>query len=103
MLLLKHYTQSFKLDCADERQTVYLMPTGYDLYPINKSHVESVKYHKDTVYVVRFKDPKGDIVDVQIAEADSAYILNESGKTIYTVHKPFNDNHPLKRTGRKKN
>ena len=88
MLILKHITSKHALPGTPEGISMHPMPAGYTVYPID-SHVIAGRevYHKDARYLIQFIDAKNEQQTIIVSCNDDAYILNNEGKTIYTIHR----------------
>lgn len=85
MLMLQIYSQSEAPEGVDEITRVIPLPFGYTSYPVPKTG----KYHQSVMYVIETVDIKDRQIELLIREQDSAYVLNEQGKTIQTIFKPI--------------
>lgn len=84
MLFLQLYDQRTAPEGVDEVTRLFPLPFGSSHYPAPEG-----KYHSSITYVVEFVDIKDRDQMILIGDKDSAYILNEAGKTIQTIFKPI--------------
>ncbi len=88
MLILKHITSKHALPGTPEGISMHPLPVGYTVYPIDNHVLDGREvYHKDTRYLVQFLDTKNEQQTIIVSCNDDAYILNNEGKTIYTIHR----------------
>lgn len=84
MLILQFYDQRLAPKGVDEATRLFPLPFGCSYYPAPDG-----VYPPSITYVVEFVDVKDRDQKILISDKDSAYLLNEAGKTIQTIFKPI--------------